>query len=54
MSLRPDPTFYATAKLAMEAPVKMLGPLIISIFPMVFIVIFGPMAIRLLTERGIL
>lgn len=46
--------FTRAEKLAMEAPVKMLGPLIIFIFPMIFVVIFGPMAIRLLTERGMM
>jgi tight adherence protein C len=43
--------FTRAEKLAMEAPVKMLGPLIIFIFPMIFIVIFGPMAIRLFQEK---
>jgi tight adherence protein C len=31
-------------KLAAEAPVKMLGPLIICIFPTVFMILFGPIA----------
>jgi tight adherence protein C len=43
--------FTRAEKLAGEAPVKMLGPLIIFIFPMIFIVIFGPMGIRLFSER---
>jgi tight adherence protein C len=43
--------FTRAEKLAMEAPVKMLGPLIIFIFPMIFIVIFGPMGLRLWYER---
>lgn len=33
-------------KLAMEAPVKMLFPLIAFIFPIVFIVLFGPVVLR--------
>ena len=35
-------------KLAMEAPVKILLPLILFIFPTIFIIIFGPIAIKLL------
>jgi len=35
-------------KLALEAPVKMLFPLIIFIFPTVFIIIFGPIALSLM------
>jgi len=35
-------------KLAMEAPVKILLPLILFIFPTIFITIFGPIAIKLL------
>ena len=35
-------------KLAMEAPVKILLPLILFIFPTIFIMIFGPIALRLL------
>jgi len=35
-------------KLAMEAPVKILLPLILFIFPTVFIIIFAPIAIKLL------
>ena len=40
---------FATAeRLAMQAPVKMLGPLILCIFPCTFIVIAVPIAVRLL------
>jgi tight adherence protein C len=39
--LRIDRTQRAE-KLANEAPVKMLGPLVICIFPTVFMVLFGP------------
>ena len=35
-------------KLAMEAPVKMLGPLIIFIFPCTFIVLGFPIAMKVL------
>jgi len=35
-------------KLAMEAPVKILLPLILFIFPTIFIIIFAPIAIKLL------
>jgi tight adherence protein C len=38
----------AAEKLAMEAPVKILLPLILFIFPTIFIMIFGPIALRLL------
>lgn len=36
-------------KLAMEAPVKLLIPLVIFIFPVVFLILFGPVFIRLLS-----
>jgi tight adherence protein C len=40
---------FATAeRLAMQAPVKMLGPLILCIFPCTFIVIAVPIVVRLL------
>jgi tight adherence protein C len=40
--------FQRAEKLALEAPVKMLGPLIICIFPCTFIVIGFPIAMQLL------
>lgn len=40
--------FMRAEKLAMEAPVKMLGPLIFCIFPCTFIVLAVPIAYRLL------
>lgn len=41
-------------KKAMEAPVKILLPLILFIFPTVFLIILGPVAIQLLMQNGIL
>lgn len=38
--------FARAEKLAMEAPVKMLFPLMAFIFPTVFIIIFGPIALK--------
>jgi len=39
-------------KLAMEAPVKILFPLILFIFPCMFIVIFGPIIIQVFFRGG--
>ena len=41
-------------KRAMEAPVKILLPLILFIFPTVFLIILGPVALKLLSEHGML
>jgi tight adherence protein C len=38
--------FQQIEKLALEAPVKLLFPLIVFIFPVVFIILFGPIIIR--------
>jgi tight adherence protein C len=46
-SLRQDIYFHAEKK-AHQAPVKILIPLILLIFPTIFIVIFGPIAINFL------
>jgi len=40
--------FARAEKLAMQAPVKMLGPLIFCIFPCTFIVLAVPIAVRML------
>lgn len=40
--------FLRAEKLAMEAPVKMLFPLLVFIFPCTFIVLFFPIAMKLL------
>jgi tight adherence protein C len=42
--------FLRAEKLAMEAPVKMLGPLILCIFPCTFIVIGFPIAMKFLAS----
>lgn len=44
--------FARAEKLALEAPVKMLGPLILCIFPCTFIVLAFPVAMRLLHQTG--
>lgn len=44
--------FARAEKLAMQAPVKMLGPLIFCIFPCTFIVIGVPIAVRLKEAFG--
>lgn len=44
--------FAFAEKLAMQAPVKMLGPLIFCIFPCTFIVIGVPIAVRLREALG--
>jgi tight adherence protein C len=40
--------FQALKKLAHEAPVKLLIPLMIFIFPVIFIVLFGPIVIKMM------
>lgn len=42
--------FERAEKLANEAPVKMLGPLLFFIFPSVFLVLLGPIITRLLHQ----
>lgn len=44
--------FARAEKLAMQAPVKMLGPLILCIFPCTFIVVGVPIAVRLKEAFG--
>lgn len=45
--------FQRAEKKAMQAPVLMLIPLVLFIFPLVFMVIFGPMALRILYGGGV-
>jgi len=42
--------FSRAEKLAHEAPVKMLGPLLLFIFPSVFLILLGPVLARLLQQ----
>jgi len=42
--------FDRAEKLANEAPVKMLGPLLLFIFPAVFIVLLGPILAQTMAE----
>ena len=42
--------FLRAEKKAQEAPVKMLFPLIIFIFPVIFIMLFGPVILQLLSQ----
>jgi tight adherence protein C len=42
--------FTAAETAAMKAPVKMLGPLVLFIFPGTFIILFFPVAVRLFQE----
>lgn len=44
--------FARAERLAMQAPVKMLGPLILCIFPCTFIVLAVPIAVRLKEALG--
>ncbi len=44
--------FSRAEKLAMEAPVKMLGPLILCIFPCTFIILAFPIAMQLSRQFG--
>jgi len=47
-SQRTNERFARAEKLAMEAPVKMLGPLILCIFPCTFVVIGFPIGIKMM------
>jgi tight adherence protein C len=44
--------FERAETLANQAPVKMLGPLLLFIFPAVFLILLGPVVARLL-EQGL-
>ena len=47
---RRNERFQRAEKLAMEAPIKLVGPLIIFIFPVTFIVLGFPIAMKFLAE----
>ena len=47
---RRNERFMRAEKLAMEAPVKMLPPLLVFIFPCTFVVLLFPVASRFLQE----
>lgn len=47
---RRNERFQRAEKLAMEAPVKLVGPLIIFIFPVTFVVIAFPIVMKFLAE----
>jgi tight adherence protein C len=42
--------FQRAEKMAMEAPVKMLGPLVMFIFPCTFVVIGFPIVVKFLSS----
>ncbi len=42
----------AAEKKAQETPIKMLLPLVIFIFPTIFIIIFGPLVINIMKNGG--
>jgi tight adherence protein C len=45
--------FQLAEKKAMQAPVKMLFPLVAFIFPQVWMVVFGPLVIKFIQDRPI-
>lgn len=47
-SQRTAERFAEAEKLALQAPVKLLGPLILCIFPCTFIVLSVPVVVRLM------
>jgi tight adherence protein C len=47
---RRNERFLRAERLAMEAPVKMLAPLLLFIFPCSFLILFYPIAVRLFQE----
>jgi tight adherence protein C len=47
---RREERFLKAEKAAMKAPVKMLFPLLVFIFPCTFLLLFFPVAVRLVQE----
>ena len=43
---RLDERFHRAEKLAMEAPVKLIVPLVVFIFPLTFIILLFPIVMR--------
>ena len=49
---RRNERFQRAEKLTMEAPIKLVGPLIMFIFPVTFIVLAFPIAMKFMSEGG--
>ena len=49
---RRNERFQRAEKLAMEAPIKLVGPLIIFIFPVTFIVLAFPIVMKFMSQGG--
>jgi len=47
---RRDERFYRAEKLALEAPVKLIFPLVAFVFPCTFIILFFPIVLKFMTE----
>lgn len=47
---RRNERFQRAEKLAMEAPIKLVGPLIMFIFPVTFIVLGFPIVMKFMSE----
>ncbi len=50
LAQRIEERFQNAEKLALEAPVKMIFPLVVFIFPVTFIILFFPIFIKFMTE----
>jgi tight adherence protein C len=50
---RRNERFQRAEKLAMEAPIKLVGPLIMFIFPVTFIVLAFPIAMKFMAQGGL-
>jgi len=45
--------FQRAEKMAMEAPVKLIVPLVIFIFPLTFIILLFPIVVKYLEQGGL-